>query len=201
MLSAAGRFGCREVKKFAIMKCVGSGKGKARRARTVVPVSPRLAAGSKDRKSKARKSEAGAKSSKSADGAKKQELDVGFYRGRWDRFVTDSGMQNKSLYGYYLGYCPDYPDEAENEKVLAELFADAVDLGAITLPSPYKLEDFQLKKMGSEVGDLEISLRKNPQSREPQCFTTWRFMGTGAPMYESANLLDYISQGIDKLIN
>ena len=174
---------------------MGSGKGKTKRARTVAPTRPRLAAGSN-----ARKSEAGPKSPKPTAGAKKQ-LDVGFYRGRWDRFVADSGLHDKSLYGYYLGNVPDYPDEAENEKVLAELFADAVDLGAITLPSPYKVEDFQLRKMGSEVGDLEISLKKNPQSKESQRFTTWRFMGTDAPMHESTNLLDYISQGIDKLIN
>ena len=63
----------------------------------------------------------------------------------WDEFLNDNGIAKVGVAKYYLGHDVQGPSEAEYNKVLCEIFADLVSVGAIVLPSPYKAEDFKFK--------------------------------------------------------
>lgn len=70
---------------------------------------------------------------------------------------------------YYLGKTHDLDlnggDQNEYEQILTNLFADAVEVGAIILPSPYVAEDFEFKVNQNKSDDLDaiVTLRGNPQ--------------------------------------
>lgn len=73
----------------------------------------------------------------------------------WSQFVKDSELKSLSLREYYLGsyenpnpktwgYLTEESVTVDGSlKILTELFADAVDVGAIILPPPYNAADFE----------------------------------------------------------
>src|ERR1039458_8567626 len=63
---------------------------------------------------------------------------------KWEEFVQDNGRGSIKLFQYYLGSGTDQPTAEEYEKLFSELLADAVTVGAIAFPDPYKPEDFQI---------------------------------------------------------
>lgn len=69
---------------------------------------------------------------------------VSFQWEKWTKFVRAGDLGKVRLYEYYLGkkYTNGVYSYAEHEKVITELFADSVSVGAFTLPSSYKAEDF-----------------------------------------------------------
>jgi hypothetical protein len=67
---------------------------------------------------------------------------VYFYDKKWERFVVNSGAGGVDALTYYLGEAPSQLTSSDQEKFFAELFTDAVDVGAIVLPSPYVAENF-----------------------------------------------------------
>src|ERR1035437_71296 len=81
---------------------------------------------------------------------------VRFSGEEWDEFAEASG--EVSLNRYYLGEEVDFPAKADREKLYAELLADAVNVGAIVLPGPYKARDFA----------FSISVDKDPASIGPR---------------------------------
>jgi hypothetical protein len=107
---------------------VGSGRGKSRRAQAVaVP------------------------SSQATSGA---TWDVN----EWRKFVIDRGINQVSLYEYYLGREHDINcDDSEYSKVAQELFCDAVEVGAITLPANYDADDFLLEVNDGSSTNISLS--------------------------------------------
>ena len=109
---------------------MGSGKGQNRRAQSILP---------------------------SGDAITK--YDVRFHRRKWDEFLNSNDLGNMNIYKYYIGSIP-YTRTAENIlKVLKELFTDAVTIGAINLPTPYKAEDFTFHNY--KEGGITIVSPKN----------------------------------------
>src|ERR1035437_3437467 len=89
---------------------------------------------------------------------------------KWLKFVQESGLTGVKVYKYYLGEKAKktYTD-AEHGKVLAELFADAVAVGAVALPKPSTLADFEfLVDSSSQNPRMNIRLK-----RKPDLFSTW----------------------------
>jgi hypothetical protein len=90
----------------------------------------------------------------------------------WQEFVWGSKMGDVQLHEYYLGTAPEELTSEDYEKLLTELFSDAVAVGAIALPDPYRPDDFAFRIVGDKstnVGwrrdaDAEIVLKSEPDS-------------------------------------
>ena len=94
---------------------------------------------------------------------------AGYSPRKWEDFVERGGMEKTRFFKYYLGDSfsirswRDWKVE-DWEKAFAGLFADAVTIGAIGLPSPYTADDFQFK-MEEGGGALYISLKNDPEMK------------------------------------
>src|ERR1039458_7853136 len=99
---------------------MGSGTGKSRRARTSAPPTVPAAfplAGNQE---------------------------VAFQRDKWLEFIKAGNLRNVKLHNYYLGMgSPSrFVIDSDYRRILRELLADAVTVGAIVLPSLHNTEDF-----------------------------------------------------------
>ena len=83
-----------------------------------------------------------------------------FDKGEWDEFVDGHDLVFVNLYEYYLGRPGNHIDSSETKKVMDELFADAVAVGAIVLPDDYGVDDFEFRMLGR--GRIEISMKNEP---------------------------------------
>jgi hypothetical protein len=83
---------------------------------------------------------------------------------KWDEFTRSIGMEEVNLYEYYLEEKPDRQDDSAREKVVNELFTDAITVGAISLPIPYTPNDFELKvkRYNQSSSGLHITLKNQP---------------------------------------
>src|ERR1035437_4785568 len=70
----------------------------------------------------------------------------------WQNFVWGSKLEEVPLHNYYLGHAPEDITDVEYEKILTELLADSVAVGAITLPSPYRPDDFVFHITNARIG-------------------------------------------------
>ena len=111
-----------------------------------------------------------------AKGKRKPRWAEVFNESIWNEFVIDGDLKNYNLYKYYgvldaSGNAPQQPSHADYEKVITELFADAVAIGAIALPSPHKAEDFAFKIGTVTSGtrlygqEVQISLKASPDQQ------------------------------------
>ena len=65
---------------------------------------------------------------------------------KWEEFVYDGGLQDVCLYDYYHGAgSRNQCSPAEYKMIVGELFADAVAVGALSLPNPWKADDFEFE--------------------------------------------------------
>jgi hypothetical protein len=67
---------------------------------------------------------------------------VSYSRVIWAEFMKLSGLRKVNLHEYYLGSPSPDASTAEYQKIITELFEDAVAVGALILPPPYKTKDF-----------------------------------------------------------
>src|ERR1022692_4702623 len=102
---------------------MGSGKGAVRRSQTV-KLRPNAHAGENDP-------------------AWKFPGVVGYEPDKWTEFVSGGVLGPVRVDKYYLGRIPRPKKNGDYEKIIAELFADAISVGAVVLPSPYVAEDFE----------------------------------------------------------
>ena len=135
----------------ATIGTMGSGKGKSRRA------------------------------SASAPSAAVADQRVVWDEDKWNSFVRNTGLDYDGVNGmpgdgvklehYYLGEREEGVSErgedivADFVRMYAELFADAIAVGAISLPVPYKAEDFEFKASPHPPDDPNIAvvLKTQPQ--------------------------------------
>jgi hypothetical protein len=90
-------------------------------------------------KGKARRAQATAHSNRS------HAKTISYAEEKWAEFIEKSDLGTTNVYEYYLGqnHNYNYPLDADDyKKLLEELFQDAVAVGAITLHSPYHVDDF-----------------------------------------------------------
>ena len=66
-----------------------------------------------------------------------------YQKSPWDEFLRDNELMSVGVAQYYLGYRPQVPTKVEYNKVLNEIFADLVAVGAIVLPGSYLAKDFR----------------------------------------------------------
>src|ERR1039458_2233951 len=64
---------------------------------------------------------------------------------KWEEFIKNSGLTSAKLHQYYLKNTPKPLTHEDYNKLMNELFADCVAVGAITLPNPYEAKDFEFK--------------------------------------------------------
>src|ERR1039458_1220389 len=116
---------------------MGSGQGKQRRTRAVA-------------------------SRKSAGSLKAVKYD----HAKWEEFVICNGLKSVRVYEYYIGRGISHHDsDAERNKVVNELFADAVEVGAIFLPSSTKVEDFQFDVKSDALGTYRVGMYRQGMIR------------------------------------
>ena len=75
---------------------------------------------------------------------------------RWAEFVLDSGIQKTGMHEYYLGHTFSRRVGAQKiitdyRKLVAELFADMVLVGALSLPNSRSAEDFRFTVKTKDV--------------------------------------------------
>src|ERR1039458_6255214 len=102
---------------------MGSGKGRAKRAQGI-PASKALPRGP-------------------------QPLIVSPGQQKWHDFVANSELEDVNIHEYYLGHTYPSPTDEGYEKMVTELFADAVEVGAVVIPDELRAEDFTFK-MGNK---------------------------------------------------
>jgi hypothetical protein len=167
---------------------MGAGKGKARRARMMPSEAPS--------KNKA----------------------ITYKQGRWFEFLESNKLKKVGLYKYYLGEGAIMDrggvaragkgwNDDDHEKVVTELFADAVEVGMITLPEDYEVEDFEFSYVpdrphGDELMQIGVKnvARKGIQ---PQLWTSEAyFLGESNDMNHDSvyHFLRWMCEKIDKLI-
>src|ERR1039458_2453749 len=97
---------------------------------------------------------------------------VTFEIAKWDGLLEDMGVSNVNLHQYYLGGAPQHMTNAGYEKLIAELFSDAVLAGAIILPSGRNVDDFEFLVVmhGGYVDALEIDLKGKGSLKDPLYF-------------------------------
>ena len=89
---------------------------------------------------------------------------VTYDEGKWSEFVRGGRMQRVGVREYYLGKDLSFKsDDQEQDELISELFADAVEVGMITLPSRAKVEDFQLK---IEHGVVIVRFKGKPTNKD-----------------------------------
>jgi hypothetical protein len=109
---------------------MGAGKGKSKRAQSTLP-------------------------------AALNSTTVSYNEDAWARFVHEIDWAGTHVYDYYLCQNDIWEHTSEeHEKVATELFADAVDVGALILPPGCTSKEFQFKieAMGETYGPQKIAL-------------------------------------------
>jgi hypothetical protein len=132
-------------KTLAMIKNMGAGKGKNKRAQALKAV---------------------AKSRPALEVFLRNSMQNEFMNhGNWDEFVNKTGRA--PLQQYYLGGEKESLSDEDYEKILAELFSDAVTVGAIILPDRYEAEDLTIKvvEIDGRIGRAFIQLKENPDSK------------------------------------
>ena len=134
-----------------------------------------------------------------ASTAVKKQLPVTFDGKKWAAFVTKNGLSNVSVTKYYLKVPPRSPGVPEREKVMLELFADAVQLGAITIPSSYIWKDFEFKRVNNLK--VEAVLRHRPKFRVEFRFSMPYLTAPMTTMARTTYSLRQLAKGVDALLH
>ena len=79
--------------------------------------------------------------------------------------MNQSGVSDTSIYDYYLKDTPSaVPTDSEHEKVISELFADAVEVGAIVLPAQNETDNFRFT-VSNNSDRVKVSLLERENIR------------------------------------
>ena len=128
---------------------------------------------------------------------------VAFYEDKWAEFVENSELKKVPLTQYYCGEDLSFAQitRADHEKMMTEIFKDAVEVGAIVLPEPFTADNFQFCEMdfykGEEIG---VALNAHPEIIEEVCSYTW---ANNMPLSDHymKKVLQWIAEGVDSLLN
>jgi hypothetical protein len=102
---------------------------------------------------------------------------------------------------YYLKSSLTSPTNAEYQRVLTDLFADAVAANAILLPSPYSAEDFEFMVEGQPFQDNHIAnirLKNEPKKETNVCKIS--SLDTDTEMVYALNTHYCITRAINELL-
>ena len=116
-----------------------------------------------------------------------------FQREKWLEFLRSTGVQSVKLQQYYLGRTAKDLQSADYEKIVTELFADAVASGALTLPAPHKAEDFKFQVTGIYPWNMTATLASLGSQGETLPFNAEYQLGRNVAMARAAYTLKRIS--------
>ena len=128
---------------------------------------------------------------------------------KWDEFVNNCGLVNKKLYDYYLGKNINNRTVNADEKLITELFADAVEVGALILPPPHTTQDFiftatdfTLKANGKNNINIYVALKPRTSKKKRANEILW-YLQKDLTMSnpEVIGILDSLSRPIRSLVN
>ena len=92
------------------------------------------------------------------DQATQPQRRVAWHQRTWEEFVGSLGVKRVDLYDYYLGKTAREYSDAEHAQVIAEIFTDAILVGALTMPQHYSAEDFSFHvKSGANGRKISIT--------------------------------------------
>ena len=88
---------------------------------------------------------------------------------KWAEFLEKSGLRNVKACKYYLGRDEHWTaySEEEHSRLITDLFADAVTVGALELPDPYVAHDFKFRvrrRDGFVYPYVRMSPKKQPKA-------------------------------------
>ena|ERR1039458_2632387 len=125
--------------------------------------------------------------------------DVVLSRNAWARFVKHSGLKNVGLHEYYFGGKQSSGlVDAQYIKVVGDLFADAVSVGAIVLPSPYEPDDFMIT-VSDYMGQLDaVFCLKSSPAVKGSAVVIDRYVGSDYLLrsWELEIALDHLAVGV-----
>ena len=112
---------------------------------------------------------------KKATGSRVVKYSSIFNSGAWNDFVNGAGLERVRMDRYYLGKA--LPGNLTKrtqlgcEKLLTNLFADAILAGAVVLPGPYSYEDFVFRTVWAKSGSrLTTSSNRNSRGRASRVY-------------------------------
>src|ERR1035437_9523855 len=134
---------------------MGSGKGRSRRAQTLVPT----VAGPMELWEIA---------------AIQRFRHVRWDGEKWLEFIGGSGVEKAKVYDYYLGdKLPQDCGLEDHQKVVSEFFKDVVSLEVLVLPKSCSVEDFELRITQEKVGGVGCLFLGMHLRRRPELETLW----------------------------
>src|ERR1017187_9159364 len=109
---------------------------------------------------------------------------------KWQDFVNTGGVQETTLYEYYMKSPPVMPLDADYEKVVTELFKDAAAVGALTFSNQYGIEDFEFNIIHDKLEytrrhRLMMSLKARPGRASTQLLSPYHYLERGVTMSSS----------------
>ena len=118
---------------------------------------------------------------------------------KWQSFVDDNGLRNINVTKYYLGSYPASPMMiSHREKVITELFKDAVAVGAIVLPPNCIAHDFEFKV--TDWKKLEVIMRHKRNFRVEITFAVRHMTETLTTMARTTYSLKKLNRGVSDLL-
>ena len=120
---------------------------------------------------------------------------------KWYGFVDDNELCEVNLYEYYLKRRPLNPTPVEFSKVISEVFADLVAVGAFTLPDGYDVDDFEFR-VDQRADLLEISLKRrqgSPGLSEEVHFVPF-YMNRERTMGGADYILELLGVGVPNIV-
>ena|ERR1035437_2933334 len=101
----------------------------------------------------------------------------------WKTFVAQSLPPSTKLFSYYLGKDAATSESIDYQKLVSELFADAVAVGAVLLPAPLTADKFEFSTYRNS-GREQLTIRAADRSveREPFLFNPHTYFGKNTPL-------------------
>ena len=105
------------------------------------------------------------------------------------------------MHRYYLSPAWEFRESREVwDKLLAEIFADAVAVGAVVLPSPYVADDFELLAKG-HLMRVEVGLKNGSGAKEGTHVAASTCLHVDAPMTNAVLLLREVARAADYVLH
>ena|ERR1035437_9945264 len=126
----------------------------------------------------------------------------------WQGFVEDIELTGIMTYEYYLGRKGDRGRTLqERNKVVAEVFSDAVAASAIVLPAPYEADDFEFQLSDTQdhaswAQQLKIVLKNHHGARKLETGWNHTYLGSDCFLMSAAveSFLEQTARSVTGLV-
>ena len=119
-------------------------------------------------------------------------------RDKWHEFLASNELGEVSLHDYYCKETPEFHTSIYYEHLANEIFQDAVEVGALELPEPYKADDFCLVHIfgpNLDMGTLGV-IFVNERDLEAEAFDEFYLSGK---MYDAEKIIGWMANAVNHL--